>query len=233
MFKLTHPIFSTSNDSRFFALLMAFSGGATDVYSHNYFDGLVATQTGNVILLASDFSQKNWLQTLPKLLSIIAFTVGFLLGIWIKQKNFSQYWRCYTMLPAIFSSLIIPLLPEHFYLFNIGFLAFGSGLLMLTFNGITIEDKPYTIMMTSGNYRKMLNEWYIYWTSKKKSNVLKRNAQNYTIVVLAFVVGACLIAFSNQFLGIYTIWVATITFALSFLIELHEAKRLVDSNLNH
>ncbi len=71
------------------------------------------------------------------------------------------------MLPAILSSFVIPLLPQDLQLFKIGILAFGSGLLMLTFSGTQIEGNPYTIMMTSGNYRKMLNEWYLYLTSKR------------------------------------------------------------------
>ena len=77
------------------------------------------------------------------------------------------------MLPAILSSFVIPLLPQDLQLFKIGILAFGSGLLMLTFSGTQIEGNPYTIMMTSGNYRKMLNEWYLYLTSKDKSSMQK------------------------------------------------------------
>lgn len=227
MFKFFRNVATVSNESRLFAILMTFSGGAIDVYSHNYFHGLVATQTGNVILLASNMTDNNWYQTLPKLLSIASFTLGFLVGTWIKRSNFSRYWRCYTMLPVIFSSLAIPLLPEQFYLPKIGVLAFGSGLLMLTFTGVKVEDNPYTIMMTSGNYRKMLTEWYSYLTSKNKSLTVdrKRSAQNYTIIVTAFIVGACSLAFINQFLGIYTIWLATITFLFSFIIEINEAKK--------
>lgn len=226
MLKFFNNITSVSNESRLFAILMTFSGGAIDVYSHNYFHGLVATQTGNVILLASNLSHNNWHQTLPKLLSIAVFTIGFLFGTWIKKNKLSRYWRCYTILPMIFSSLVIPFIPENFYLTKIGFLAFGSGLLMLTFTGVKIEGSSYTIMMTSGNYRKMLTEWYTYITSKNKSLALnrKRNAQNYTIIVVSFIFGACFFAFINQFLGIYTLWLATLTFIFSFIIEVNEVQ---------
>ena len=216
---------AVSNNSRLFAILMAFSGGAIDVYCHNYFHGLVATQTGNIILMASNLSHNDWQQMLPKILSIIMFTVGFLLGILLKRSNFSDYWRSYTMLPAILSSFVIPLLPQDLQLFNIGILAFGSGLLMLTFSGTQIEGNPYTIMMTSGNYRKMLNEWYLYLTSKDKSSMQKRNAHNYTIVVVSFIVGACLLAFISQSLKMYSIWIVTITFTISFFIEIYHAKK--------
>jgi uncharacterized membrane protein YoaK (UPF0700 family) len=225
MLKIFPKVPVVSNDSRLFAILMAFSGGAIDVYCHNYFHGLVATQTGNVILMASNLSQNDWQQMLPKILSIIMFTIGFLLGILLKRSNFSDYWRSYTMLPAILSSFVIPLLSQDLQLFKIGLLAFGSGLLMLTFNGTQIERNPYTIMMTSGNYRKMLNEWYLYLTAKDKSTRQRRNAHNYTIVVVSFIVGACLLAFISQSLNIYSIWIVTITFTISFFIEMYHAKK--------
>ena len=175
--------------------------------------------------MASNLSHNDWQQMLPKILSIIMFTVGFLLGILLKRSNFSDYWRSYTMLPAILSSFVIPLLPQDLQLFKIGILAFGSGLLMLTFSGTQIEGNPYTIMMTSGNYRKMLNEWYLYLTSKDKSSMQKRNAHNYTIVVVSFIVGACLLAFISQSVKMYSIWIVTITFTISFFIEIYHAKK--------
>ena len=54
MQKIFPKVPAVSNNSRLFAILMAFSGGAIDVYCHNYFHGLVATQTGNIILMASN-----------------------------------------------------------------------------------------------------------------------------------------------------------------------------------
>lgn len=217
-----------TNDSRLFASLMAFSGGAIDVYSHTYFHGLVATQTGNIVLLASNASQKERYLSVPKILSIFTFTIGFLMCIWIKQSNLSVYWRSFTMLPVIVTSSLVPFFSEQFDLIKIGFLAFGSGLIMLTFTGSKIEDNSYTIMMTSGNYRKMLNEWYLYITSKGKALKARRNAENYTIVVLAFLVGAFLLAFINIFLGKYSIFLPAFTFLFSFFIEIFHAKNISD-----
>ncbi|MGX7202808.1 hypothetical protein BCR22_09950 [Enterococcus plantarum] len=225
MFKFKRNIPLITNDSRLFASLMAFSGGAIDVYSHIYFHGLVATQTGNVVLLASNVSQKEWYQAMPKILSILTFTIGFLMCIWIKHSNSNSYWRSYTMLPVILTSSLVPFFSEQFDLIKIGFLAFGSGLIMLTFTGSKIEDNPYTIMMTSGNYRKMLNQWYLHFKSKDKSYKIKRSAQNYTIVVLAFLIGAFLLAFTNVFIGKYSIFLATFTFLFSFFIEILHAKK--------
>lgn len=226
MFRFNQNIKSITNDSRIFAILMAFSGGSMDVYCHIHLNGLVATQTGNIVLLASNISDKQWLVTIPKIISIITFSIGFLLCIWINHRNSSNYWRSFTMLPVIFASLVVPFLSEEFDLIKIGLLAFGSGLLMHTFTGSKIDNNSYTIMMTSGNFRKMLNEWYRYIESKDKSITVKRNAQNYTIVVLAFIIGAFLLAIINIFIGKHSIILTAITFFLSFFIEVYRSKKI-------
>lgn len=214
-----------TNQSRLFAILMAFSGGALDVYCHTYFHGLVSTQTGNVILLATNVSQHNWEQSFPKIFSIVLFTVGFLLGIVIKRQNLNIYWRSCTMLPIILSSLITPFLNQNLHFLKIGILAFGGGLIMLTFTGVQIEGNPYTIMMTSGNYRRMLNEWSTFFNSRHRNPIQKRNAHNYTIVVGAFILGAFSLSFIQLIFKSYSIWIVTISLFIAFIIEVYQAKR--------
>ncbi|MCT1227651.1 DUF1275 domain-containing protein [Lactococcus lactis] len=217
--------FLISNNDRFFAIFMAFSGGACDVYCHVHFNGLVATQTGNIVLIASDLSQKNWTGMLPKMVSIIAFTIGFLLGIWIKEKTSIRNWQLYTLIPVIFVTSLIPMFSSQFQLLKIYFLALVTGLIMLSFTGSKIEGNPYTIMMTSGNYRKMLSEWYIYLTPYGKSKDLKRNAQNYSLVVASFILGALTVAFINHIFLNYSIWITTITFSFSFVLKFYQIKK--------
>lgn len=217
--------FLISNNERLFAVFISFSGGACDVYCHLHFNGLVATQTGNIVLLASDLSQENWISMLPKIVSLIAFTVGFLLGCWIKEKTTIRHWRLYTLMPVIIVTGLIPLFSSQFHLLKISFLALVIGLLMLSFMGSEVEGNPYTIMMTSGNYRKMLNDWYLYLTSFGRSKNLKRNAQNYSLVVISFIFGAATVAFINHLFLNYSIWITTITFSLSFILKIYQIKR--------
>ena len=41
-------------NTRMMANLLSFSGGALDVFCHMYYHSLVATQTGNILLLVAD-----------------------------------------------------------------------------------------------------------------------------------------------------------------------------------
>ena len=176
-------------DLRRVALLLGFSGGAVDVYSHLRFHTLVATQTGNIVLMVAQIAEKQD-NFLPRLTSIIVFSIGFVLGIAYKQRAQTPYWRIFALMPMLIACLVLPFLPSDQLLFKIIALSFGTGLLMLTFTGSKIETVPYTIMMTSGNYRRMLMSWYHYATSAAKNPQDKRDVVNYTIIVLSFMLGA-------------------------------------------
>lgn len=122
--------------------------------------------------MVSNMVEGCWLAFFSKLFSICFFTLGFLLGIVIKGRAKTAYWRLYSILPLFFSTLVIPLLPPIKLLW-IALLAFSTRLLMLTFTGSRIESEPYTIMMTSGNYRKMLHSWYVYLIEGRKDKTQK------------------------------------------------------------
>ena len=86
-------------------------------------------------------------------------------------------------------------------------------MLTLTFTGSQIESHAYTILMTSGNYRKMLTSWYQYLTTHDKSPELRRQATNYSFVVSSFVLGAVSVAFLDNILHEKTLWLVTLSLA--------------------
>lgn len=104
---------------------------------------------------------------------------------------------------------------------------------MLTFTGSRIESEPYTIMMTSGNYRKMLHSWYVYFVGGNKDKALKRKAVNYSYVVLAFIIGAVSSACLYHLVNVQAIWVVTAILALIIILyiyatehyQLHQSNR--------
>ncbi|KXT76642.1 YoaK family protein [Streptococcus sp. DD12] len=219
-------------DSRFTAILLGFIGGALDVFCHMHFDSLVATQTGNIVLLLADLKPDNWNHTLIKCVSIVFFSIGFLTGTYFKDRAKTAYWRTYLLLPlAIFASLL-PFFRLNAYLWVCP-LAFGTGLMMLTFTGSHIESHPFTILMTSGNYRKMLTSWYYYVIGRQKDAKLKRQANNYTIVVTSFILGALASAVFDRLIGQHTLWlvaIALITVISYYSLTVHRY-HLEKSNL--
>ncbi len=211
-------------DLRRVALLLGFSGGAVDVYSHLRFHTLVVTQTGNIVLMVAQIAEKQD-NFLPRLTSIIVFSIGFVLGIAYKQRAQTPYWRIFAMMPMLIACLVLPFLPSDQLLFKIIALSFGTGLLMLTFTGSKIETVPYTIMMTSGNYRRMLVSWYHYATSAAKNPQDKRDVVNYTIIVLSFMLGALTAAVAYICLKDLTIWLVALALVLVMIFYAIEIAR--------
>lgn len=191
-------------NSRLVALLLGFVGGFLDVYCHIQFKTFVATQTGNIILLVADIGTSKADTIWIKSLSLATFSIGFLVGIVVKEKATTAHWRTWTMLPLMFASFLLPFLPNVAYLWVI-ILAFSCGMVMVTFNGSKIENHPYTIMMTSGNYRKMISSWYHYIISEEKTQEMKRQAVNYSLIVLVFIAGAFAGAFADYVVHEYAI----------------------------
>ncbi|MCS4487406.1 YoaK family protein [Streptococcus sciuri] len=198
--------------NRFNAILLGFMGGALDVYCHMQFDSLVATQTGNILLLVADWDDSSLSQSILRLLSIFFFSIGFILATIIKKRAKTAYWRTYCILPLLMSSAVLPFFPKV-PIFWIILLATTTGILTLTFTDSHIESHAYTILMTSGNYRKMLSSWYQYLTTRDKTPELKRQATNYSLVVSSFVLGAISVSLVNNVLHEKALWLVTLSLA--------------------
>lgn len=109
----------------------------------------------------------------------------------------------------LFVTIALPLLPENRLLWVI-LLALGTGLLTLTFSGSQIESHAYSILMTSGNYRKMITAWHNYLTTENRTAKMKRQAVNYSLVVVSFVLGAIFVAIIHHFIQVRTIWIVSL-----------------------
>ncbi|PKY79311.1 DUF1275 domain-containing protein [Alloscardovia omnicolens] len=193
------------------AITLGFIGGAIDVYCHTQFKTLVATQTGNVVMMASDFFDKKYSFFIAKLVAIILFAIGFVAGIYIKQHARTALWRIYALIPMTVATVILPFIHSHTVL-SIMVLSFGTGIVMNSYAGTKIETVPYTIMMTSGNFRRMLSSIYAFVTTpaKKRSAQVRRDVSNYVIIVLSFLAGAFVSAVAVHVCGAYAVWLVTL-----------------------
>ena len=146
-------------NTRLMANLLSFSGGALDVFCHMYYHSLVATQTGNILLLVADWQNSSMYHNMLRCFSILFFSLGFLFGMWFKDHRKNAYWRVYGLLPLCVMTAILPFLPSN-ALIELPIIAFSAGIMMKTFTGSQIENHPFVIFMTSGNYRRMLTALY-------------------------------------------------------------------------
>ena len=97
---------------------------------------------------------------------------------------------------------------------------------MLTFTGSLIEDHPYVIFMTSGNYRKMLTALYRIARREGNFQEYRRQALNYGIVVGSFVVGAISLAVLMHFLHEWSIWIVSLNLFLIMSYYIARVKQL-------
>lgn len=212
-------------NTRLMGALLGFIGGGLDVFCHMHYRSLVATQTGNLLLLIADWHDPNVTNTIMRFSSIFFFSIGFLVALHIKEYRKTAFWRTKMLIPLFVVTLLIPLVswkPP----FEVPFIAFGTGMMMLTFTGTLIEHHPYVIFMTSGNYRKMLTA--LYRMARGGGDVVeyRRQAMNYGIVVGSFVGGAISIAFVMHFIHQWAIWLITINLFLIMIYYTARVKQL-------
>ena len=186
---------------------------------------LFRSQTGNILLLISDWHDSNVINTMLRFCSIIFFSLGFLFALHMKEYRKTAYWRVKMLLPLFIGTLILPFF-SRFPLLEVPFIAFGTGMMMLTFTGSLIEDHPYVIFMTSGNYRKMLTA--LYRIARREGNIqeYRRQALNYGIVVGSFIVGAISLAVLMHFLHEWSVWIISLNLFLIMSYYIARVKQL-------
>ena len=94
-------------DTRIMALLLGAVGGCLDVFSHMQFSTLIATQTGNILLIVADWDGPT-VKTAYRILSLVFFTFGFILGILLKEQAQSSHWRTWGILPLTLITFLFP-----------------------------------------------------------------------------------------------------------------------------
>ena len=212
-------------NTRMMANLLSFSGGALDVFCHMYYHSLVATQTGNILLLVADWRSSNMYHNMLRCFSILFFSLGFLFGMWFKDHRKNAYWRVYGLLPLCVMTAILPFLTPN-ALLELPIIAFSAGIMMKTFTGSQIENHPFVIFMTSGNYRRMLTALYYVIQGSEDQKEYRRQAVNYGFIVGSFVVGAVVSALLMHFIHIKSIWLITISLITIMVYYSSEVKRL-------
>lgn len=163
--EMLHRIPAPRRYGRVMALLLASLGGAVDVFSHIHYEALVATQTGNFILLIADLHRDAPHVVHLRWLSVILFSFGYLAGHFIHdllgQRARMRHWRIGTLLPFLLVCFAVPFMDRTLSnSFQVGALAFTVGLMIHALADTRIGENPFSLFMTSGNWRKMLSAWY-------------------------------------------------------------------------
>ena len=157
--------------------------------------------------------------------SILFFSIGFLFGIWFKDHRKNAYCRVHGLLPLCVMTAILPFLWPN-ALIELPIIAFSEGVMMKTFTSSQIENHPFVIFMTSGNYRRMLTALYYVIQGSKDQKEYRCQAVNYGFVIGSFVLGAVVSALLMCFIYIKSIWLITLSLFTIMIYYSSEVKRL-------
>lgn len=145
--------------------------------------------------------------------------------MWFKDHRKNAYWRVHGLLPLFVMTAILPFLRPN-ALIELLIIAFSVGVMMETFTGSQIENHPFMIFMTSGNYRRMLTALYYVIQGSKYQKEYRRQAVNYGFVVGSFVLGAVISSLLMRFIYIKSIWLITLSLFTIMVYYSSEVKRL-------
>lgn len=211
-------IYTRTSKSVKLGFLLAIVGGFLDAYTFICRGEVFANaQTGNIVLLGIDVTKGDFEQALMAFLPILAFIVGVVVAEGI--RNFTAPSAAF-----IISAEHIILIIEIILLFIIGFIpttvphifvtvpiSFVSSVQISSFR--TLIDSPYCTTMCTGNLRSASQAAYMAFINKDKKSA--KNALRYGIIIMSFLIGACIGGLLTLWVGVKSIWFSAIILAFS------------------
>lgn len=207
--------------------LLAFAGGFFDSYTYIARGGVFANaQTGNMILLANQLVQRQFMHALYYLIPISAFVCGIFLDEYIKQRFYQTHklhWRQIVLFIENIVLLIVAFLPlgKGNVLANV-LISFICAMQAHSFR--TLHGLPYATTMCTGNLRSGTNQ-LVHLVFHKNSDAGK-NAFLYFAIIFIFITGAGTGAIITPIIGAKSVLFCCILLGLAFVMLSLERKNI-------
>ena len=203
-------------------IFLALSGGFQDAYTYFTRDGVFANaQTGNVVLMSTNFMTGKWGEGLKYLFPILAFALGVLVADLI-QKKFKYFkkihWRQGILLFEIIILFAVGFMPKSMDTVAAVIVSFSCAMQVQTFR--KVNGYGYASTMCIGNLRSGTESLSIYMR-EKKPEILKK-ALHYYGIILVFAIGAGLGGIMSLHIGIKAIWGSSLLLTVVFLMMFEE-----------
>lgn len=190
-------------------VMLAIVGGFLDAYTYISRDGVFANaQTGNMVLLAINVRNGNWLKVFLYLMPILSFMLGVLIVEFIKSR-FNEHptihWHRIIISIEIIVLTIVGFIPSG----NLNTLAniLVSFTCAMQVEGFRkMDGKPFATTMCTGNLRSGTDNLFQYLKTKNRDKL--SNAFQYYGIILCFIGGAALGALITDQLSTKAIFVA-------------------------
>ena len=207
-------------------IFLALSGGFQDAYTYFTRDGVFANaQTGNVVLMSTNFMTGKWGEGLKYLFPILAFALGVLVADLI-QKKFKYFkkihWRQGILLFEIIILFAVGFMPKSMDTVAAVIVSFSCAMQVQTFR--KVRGYSYASTMCIGNLRSGTDALSVFVRERKKEQLFK--AIHYFGIIFFFALGAGIGGNLSETFGIHTIWVSSVILMVSMVLMWYEKFRI-------
>lgn len=212
------------------AMFLTFSGGFIDSYAYSNFDHtLPLTQSGNMVLLTSDFILKDWSGVSIKLSTLFGFVLGIMISRYLANRVhtiFLEFYLLFLFLASILCSYaLIDMVSDPLALFP---LSFGLALTVACFD--KVDGQSYNDAFTTGNIKKMVLYWSDFTLTKDDSK--KNLALLFTKVVFSFVTGALISQYFQKMLSRHALLIVSLPILFLIIYYGFCILKITNSNLD-
>ena len=144
------------------AILLATIGGFLDAYTYCCRDKVFANaQTGNIVRLGMTLANKEYIQTIRYFIPIVAFSLGVLAAMYIRNKNSSKlHWRQIILLLEIVIIIVVSFIPINHFSNIVANILISFLCAMQAESFRKVLDKPFSSTMCTGNLRSATEYLY-------------------------------------------------------------------------
>ena len=198
-------------------VFLTLSGGFQDAYTYMGRGKVFANaQTGNIVLMATNFCEGDFAKALRYLLPLLAFAAGVYFAEGIRNRYHLMekfHWRQLILLIEIALLFVVGFIPNNLdWLANM-LVSFVCAMQVQSFR--KVHGNAYASTMCIGNMRSGTEALCAYFHTREPEAL--RNAMTYFGVIGLFAAGAGLGALVTRLLGVRGIWASCLLLTVGFL----------------
>ena len=199
-------------------VFLTLSGGFQDAYTYMGRGKVFANaQTGNIVLMATNFCEGDFAKALRYLLPLLAFAAGVYFAEGIRNRYHLMerfHWRQLILLIEIALLFVVGFIPNNLdWLANM-LVSFVCAMQVQSFR--KVHGNAYASTMCIGNMRSGMDS-LCSWVLNRNPAALKKSFYYWGIILL-FALGAGLGSLTLDLCGAKAIWLSCLLLAVSFCL---------------
>ena len=210
------------SDSLLTASFIVFSGGLQDAYTYVCRDKVFANaQTGNMVLMSTNFFEGNFAKALQYFVPILAFALGVFTVECVHRRCAADgklHWRQHVLASEILLLAVVGFLPQACNMLANVIVSFVAAMQVEAFR--KVHGYGYASTMCTGNLRSGTESLANFLFLKDEKAI--HRSRVYFGVIAIFILGAGCGAWLTARLGEKTVWISCALLAVSFFLMFSE-----------